>query len=302
MSSALAIPTEAGPSENAPAVTLRGLFAAHKWRMIATYSLFNIENLLRLAQPLVLGLAIDGLLVGSYFGLTMFIVQHVAHLLVSSARKMYDTRAFNAIYTELATDLVTNQRGNDVDVSRVAARSALSRGYVEFFEEQVPLLMRAGYSIVGALVMLGWYDLTLIPFCLALVLPAMLLNITYGRKTLVLAKRLHDQFELEVAVIHDGKPSDVRRHYDEVGDARVKLSDAEALNFALMELFILGLMVASLVQFCGTLGAKAGDIFAVFRYVLMFIMGLDSVPRLVQQVSRLRDIGFRMRVSGGKRQ
>ena len=288
---------DTAPAPAAP-LTLRSLFFANKRRMLATYALFNIENLLRLAQPLLLGYAINGLLNGTFFGLYLFIGQHLAHLLISSARRMYDTRAFNAIYTEIAAGLVMDQRGREIDVSRVSARSTLSRGYVEFFENDVPMLIRAAYSVVGALLLLGWYDWTLIPFCLALVVPAVLLNSAYGRKTLSLSKRLHDQFELEVAVIGRSDAEEVRRHYEEVGRSRVKLSDAEALNFGLMELFILGLIVAALVHFCSSGGVQAGDIFAVFRYVMMFIMGLDSIPKLVQQVSRLRDIGFRMRVIG----
>ena len=293
-------PTGHPPAETPlpPPLTLRALFAAHKGRMSVTYALFNVENILRLAQPLVLGLAINGLLKGSYGGLLVFVVQHLAHLGISTLRRMYDTRAFNAIYTELATDLVTEQRTRSVDVSRVAARSALSRGYVEFFEEHVPLMIRAGYSVVGALLLLGWYDWMLIPYCAAIILPAVLLNAAYGRRTLALSKRLHDQFELEVGVIGRNDSREVRDHYDDVSESRVRLSDAEAVNFGLMELFILGLMVAALIHFCAGGTAQAGDIFAVFRYVMMFIMGLDAVPKLVQQVSRLRDIGFRLRVTG----
>lgn len=278
--------------------TLRSLFFANKGRMLATYALFNVENLLRLAQPFVLGWAINDLLRSSYFGLMVFVVQHLAHLLISSFRQMYDTRAFTAIYTELATDLIVGQREQAVDVSRVAARSSLSREYVEFFERSVPMLIRAFYSVVGALVLLGCYDWTLIPFCVALVIPAVLLNAAYGRKTLELNSLLHDDLEREVSVIQDGNADEVRNHFQSVAHWRIKLSDAEAINFSLMELFVLGLIVASLVHFCSRDALQAGDIFAVFRYVLMFIMGLDSVPRLVQQMSRLRDIGMRMHRSG----
>ncbi len=51
----------------------------------------------------------------------------------------------------------------------------------------------------------------------------------------------------------------------------------------------------ALARFCSVADATPGDIFAVFGYVLMFVMGLDVVPMLVQQVNRLRDIGGRMR-------
>ena len=35
--------------------TLWAIFATYRWRILFTYGLFNLENLLRLAQPLVLG-------------------------------------------------------------------------------------------------------------------------------------------------------------------------------------------------------------------------------------------------------
>lgn len=275
-------------------VSLRRLFSVYRGKLLLTYLLFNIENILRIAQPLVLGLAINGLLKGSSSGLLLFIGQHLLHLLVSSARRMYDTRAFNAIYTDLASGLILEQRQQQVELSAVSARSTLSREYVEFFEHHVPMIIRAMYAGIGSLIFLGWYDVTLIPYCLLLILPAIILNGKYGRKTLLLSKKLHDQFELEVAVIGRSCEREVREHYESVARSRVKLSDAEAVNFGLMELFILGMLVVCLLQFCRNAAVEAGDIFAVFRYVMMFIMGLDSVPKLVHQMSRLRDIGTRM--------
>ena len=136
------------------------------------------------------------------------------------------------------------------------------------------------------------------PLCVGLLVPASLLNAAYGRKSLRFNRLLHDDLEKEVDIIERSDESEVRRHFDSVGRWRVKLSDAEATNFCLMELFVLGVMAAALVQFCANTDAGAGDIFAVFRYVIMFIMGLDSVPKLVGQFSRLHDIGGR--VGGGK--
>ena len=284
-----------------PDLTLGGLFRHNRRRMLLTYALFNLENLLRLAQPLVLGWAINGLLAGSYRGLVWFIGQHLAHLAIAMFRQMYDTRAFTAIYTDLATRLVSEQRSQGLELSIVAARSAMSRNYVEFFELHVPMVIRAMYSIVGALIMLAIYDPVLVLYCLGLLLPAFWLNLYYSRKTLALSGRLHDEYEREVDVIEQGEESLVREHYRAVADWRIRLSDAEAVNFSLMEFFILAVLVLSLIHFCtGENPPPAGDIFAVFRYVLMFIMGMDTVPRLVQQLSRLRDIGTR--VSGrGKR-
>jgi hypothetical protein len=86
------------------------LFRA-KWRpLLLTYALYNVENLLNLAHPLVLGMAINGLIRSEYRGLALLVGQHLAHLFVGTARHMYDTRAFTAIYTETVTRLVCRQR------------------------------------------------------------------------------------------------------------------------------------------------------------------------------------------------
>ncbi len=292
-------PTEsAAGADVAQRWALRDVFRLHRWRILLTYGLFTLENVLRLAQPYALGLAINDLLRSSSFGLTILVGQHLGYLLVGSVRRVYDTRAFTTIYTRLATRLVLDQRDRAVDVSCVAARSALSRAFVDFFERDVPTVMRAVYSVAGALVMLCLYDWLLLPLCLGLLVPAFFLNWAYGRQTLRLNARLHDELEREVAVIHAGRGAEVRDHYDRVAHWRIKLSDWEALNCGLMELFILGTMAGALLLFCRVPGTGAGDIFAVFRYLLMFIMALDSVPLLVQQVSRLRDIGRRMRAEG----
>jgi ABC-type multidrug transport system fused ATPase/permease subunit len=275
--------------------SLRGLFAAYRWQILFTYGLFTLENLLVLAQPLVLGLAINGLLQSSYLGLGLFVVQHFSHVLIGTLRRMYDARAFIRIYNDLASRLVLEQRRREVDVSRVAARSALSREIVDFFERYLPVLLQGLYAVSGALVMLTFYDWRLVPWCLGLVLPLWLFNTSYARKTLRLSRSLHDELEQEVEVITDGRTAAVEGHYHRVGSWRIRLMDAEAINFSVMEVFVLGLLAVALVRSCLLPGASAGDIFAVFRYVLMFITGLDGVPMLVQQLSRLHDISRRIR-------
>jgi ABC-type multidrug transport system fused ATPase/permease subunit len=289
-------------------LSIRSIFRAHRWRLIVINVLFNVENLLKLAQPLVLGLAINDLLAGSTTGLIVLVAQHLTHLVISRGRQRYDTRVYNDIYTSIATELITEQRLGQIETSRVAARSALARHYIEFFELYVPLVVKSAYSVIGAILMLGWYDWTLIPLCLGLLVPATWLNLSYSRQTFVFNRKLHDELEREVEIIEHNRPAEVREHFDIVGAWRVRLSDAEAKNFCLMELFILGVMAAALVKFCwvgsgasAAAAPEAGDIFAVFRYVMLFIMGLDSIPRVVAQWSRLRDVGGRVGPRKGPR-
>ena len=274
--------------------SLRRIFRAYRWRILFTYGLFNLENLLRLAQPLALGWAVNDLLDGKYVGLFAFLAQHIAYMAIGTLRRAYDTRAFTSIYTDLTSKAVVKQRDHGVATSRVAARSALSRTFVDFFELDVPVVVQSLYSVVGALIMLAFFDWMIALFCLVLIGPGWILNKIYSRKTFIVNSRLHDELEREVAVIEGGKIDEVRGHYGAVGRWRVKLSDLEAWNFGLMELFILGLIGATLARTCA-LGLLPGDILTIFQFLMMFLIGVDSVPQLVQQFSRLREIGGRMR-------
>jgi ABC-type multidrug transport system fused ATPase/permease subunit len=274
--------------------TLRALFRVYHLRILFTYALFNLENLLRMAKFYCLGWAINDLLRSSHVGLIILVAQHVGHLLCSSLRRTYDAQTFTGIYADLATRLVHDQRARGVEISRVAARSALSRVFVDFYERDVPLVVEAIYSVAGALLCLFLYDWVLLPLCLALVVPAFLVNVVYSQKTLYFNGRLNNELEREVEVIDRWRATEVRDHYRLVARWRTKLANWEALNFGLMEVFVLGLIVVALARYCTGASVAPGDVSAVFGYVMTFIMGLDSVPMLVQRVSLLRDIGRRV--------
>ena len=273
---------------------LRALFSENRLRILSTYALFTIENLLRLAQPFALGWAINDLLTGQIIGVGVLVAQHVLHLLVGLVRQVYDTRTFSAIYSDLATRMIVSQRASGIDVSRVTARASLSREFVEFFERSIPMLMKVGFSVAGSLIMLAWYDWMIVACCLGLLIPAALLSRHYSKWTRRLSRGLHDELEKEVDVIHSQNEIDVRNHFDEVARWRIRLSNAEAINFGLMECFILGAIVAVLFRACQLPTVQAGDIFAVFRYLMLLLVGLDGLPRLIQQVSRLRDVSSRL--------
>jgi hypothetical protein len=276
--------------------SLWSIFATYRWRILATYGLFSLENLLRLAQPLVLGWAIHDLLHSSMRGLALFLGQHVLYLAIASARRLNDTRCFTRIHADLATGLVLDQRGRAVEISRVAARSALSREIVDFFERDVVLAIYCLYSVIGALAMLAWADLVLVPRCLALLLPAYLLSLWAGRHSLILNGRLNDEVEREVEIIARARPTEVRGHFDLIRRWRIALSDRDAFSYGALETLIFVAMAAALVRTCARPGVDAGTIFAVLGYVLMYVSGIANVPLLVQQFSRLRDISRRMQV------
>lgn len=285
---------EASGSDTPAMPELNGLFRRYRGSIVGVYGLFNLENLLHLAQPIALGWAIDDLQRGAWLGVWILAIQHLAALLATSSRQAIDTRVFGGIYADLVSGVVLEQRGRDVPVSMVAARSGMSREFVDFFEMHVPALFRAAWSVAGALLMLLWFDWVLVLFCLTLLVPVSLLNWWYARRTLLFSRYLHNEQEREVDVIERAHAPSVRAHYGNVKKWWIRLSDAESISTGLMELFVLGLILAGLVRYCTMPHVTTGDIFAVLRYVLMFVTALDGLPSLVRHISRLRDVAQRV--------
>src|SRR5262249_10249273 len=100
---------------------LSGLFRRYWVRILGVYGLFNVENLVRLAQPIVLGWAIDGLLRGSWLGVILLAAQHFVAMILTSSRQAIDTRVFAGIYADMVSEVVIDQRGRDVPTGVVAA-------------------------------------------------------------------------------------------------------------------------------------------------------------------------------------
>jgi len=142
--------------------------------------------------------------------------------------------------------------------------------------------------------MLALCDGWMVPCCLALLVPVYVMSAICARKTFLLNSRLNDELEREVEVISHAQPQQVHGHYQKVARCRVKLANFQAINFALMNVCVFGLIAAALLRCCVVRSVDAGQVFAVVGYVTMFAMGLGNTPALVQQLARLRDIKRRV--------
>ncbi len=266
---------------------LQTLLAGHRRRIVTAYALSVLENTLRLTQPLILGWAVNDLIVRSYAGLIVFILQHLAFMLVGCARQMHGVRAFGRLFVD-ATSRTLADGSSPVgqrlpgDESQAALRLAQVRQSVDLLGSAVPLAAHAAFSIVGALLFLGWYDITLVPLCLVLLVPAVLLNAADGRKRSLLGSRLRSEQERTTDVLAEGEPRSVRRHFEALLRWRIESSDSQAIRFCLMDLFVLGVLATILVHFCLTVSPRAGDLVAVLQYVLIFVAGLSAVPQVAR--------------------
>lgn len=265
----------------------------HRRSLALTYSGVVVENTFELLYPFAIGLAVDDLLDDSYRGVGVFVAISLAHTVVAVGRQWYDARSFNRLYAEMSTSLVAEQRGQGVATTSVAARITLVGEYVDFLQVAVVAAITAAFAVVGSLIMLFLYDVTLGLAAALVAVPVALLNRRLVRRSERIFRPLNDESEREVSTIDAGSPEEVRRHFKVIARHWVRLSDAEATSWGVVDLIGLGLSVFALVHITRH-AAEVGAIFAVIAYVWAYLGGFDQVPGVLQRMSNLRDIRRRL--------
>ena len=268
-----------------------------RWRIAVTYALTVSEDLLALSYPWATGIAINGLLARDYRMIAPIMIAWILHTSIGCARQLYDTRLYTTIYNAIVIDTVLRQRQSGVEPTKVAARSAMSREFVTFFEKDMPVVLNTLVSIVGSAAILFYYDLVIGVVAASQFIPVAILNRRYMRRSLMLNEGLNNQLEHEVQVIEAAQEGAVARHFAEVRAWRVKLSDADAFNWTAIEALSILVFLLVLLRVAYMPNADVGTIFAIFVYVWHVMEKLDMMPTIVQQLMRLKDI--RRRIEAG---
>lgn len=267
----------------------------HRGRLVLTYFLFSLEMIGNLMRPFFLGLAVNDLLKGSYKGLIILTAVHFSWLVIGTIRHRFDTRTYSAIYSSLATRLLA-RRYNRNDLSRLSAHSTLSREFVDFLEYDLVYVIEAVYNLIGSLLLLMFYDSSVVLVCLGILLPVMGISYFYGKKMKQLNKMKNDELEKQVDIISTGNHHLIRQHYNNLRNWQIRISDQEAWNFGLMELMVIIVIGFSLLITNKTTGAgiQAGSLIGIYSYIQRFVSGLDTIPYTVQRMSALNDITRRI--------
>ena len=274
---------------------LRNLMMKHKYQLVFTYSLFSLEMLGGLLRFYFFGEAINDLIKGSYHGLIVLTVVHLAYLIIGTIRHMFDTRTYSSIYTSLVTKFLS-RRYNKTDVSKLTAHSTLAREFVDFLEHDLVYVIEAVYNIFGSLIILFFYDKTVVVICLAIMIPVIIISMLYGKKMLRLNKHKNDELEKQVDIISTGNNSSIHHHYNNLRKWQVRISDKEAWNFGFMEIMVLLVIAVSLIvsKNLHSSAIMAGSLFGIYSYILKFASGLDTIPYTMERLSSLSDITRRI--------
>ena len=281
---------------------LKHIAQTHRKRLLGTFSLVGLENLLMLVYPVFGGWAINAVIAGKVWQALLYALVVLLMWLVGAARRIADTRTFTRIYTEIAVPVVLEQRQRQVPHSAVTARVALSREFVSFFEEHLPIAATSVVSIFGACIMLLVLEFWVGVLAVCILALFLWLLPRFAAISENLYFRLNNSLERDNHFIRKGDRRQLYRHYGLVARLRVLISNREAFGYlcvgaAMSILFGFTFVMMTLKGY-----GSAGHVYSASTYLWMFAMSLDDVPRLVEQYSNLKDIGQRIGVGGTEHQ
>jgi ABC-type multidrug transport system fused ATPase/permease subunit len=285
-------------ADPSPRTVLFPIAKRHARALGLTYALTLVENGFRVAYPLAIGHAIDRLLASDPNGLIPLAIVWMAHIIVGLGRHVYDTRAFTSVYNDLIGEMVTAQRGRGVPPETLAARAGLARELIGFLQISIPALVSAVTLFIGAIIMLFSHDRLVGMMALLALVPMLGAMLWFSRRSYALNARLNDRLEREIDVVTRQSTSRLHRHLFTLRGWRIRISNAEATTWGIIEISMLILAISVLVRLAGLDGVTPGFIYAVLAYVFDFYESLNNLPIIIQDASRAADISQRIADSG----
>ena len=276
---------------------LKHIGQTHRRKLITTFSLVGLDNLLLLVYPVFGGWAINAVMEGNVWQAMLYGVVILLMWIIGAARRAADTRTFTQIYTEIAVPVVLEQRKREVPHSAITARVALSREFVSFFEEHLPIAATSLVSIFGACMMLLILEFWVGVLAIAILALFLWLLPRFAAISENLYFRLNNRLERDNHLIRDGNEHQLYRHYGWFAKLRVLISNREALGYLSIGIAMSVLFGFAFIHMTLKGYGSAGHIYSVSTYLWMFAMSLDDVPRLVEQYANLKDIGQRVELS-----
>ena len=210
---------------------LKHISKTHRKRLIATFSLVGLENLLMLIYPVFGGWAINAVIEGNVWQAMLYGLVVLLMRLVGATRRVADTRTFTRIYTEIAVPVVLEQRQREVPHSAVTARVALSREFVSFFEEHLPIAATSFVSIFGACIMLLGLEFWVGVLAVGIFALFLWLLPRFTAISENLYFRLNNCLERDNHFIQKGNERQLYQHYGLVARLRVLISNREASGY-----------------------------------------------------------------------
>lgn len=280
------------------APTLSGILRRFRGRIAVTFSLLSLENVVIVATPLLLGLAIDGLLEGSLEATLWLAGALLIGTALGTGRRLFDTRTYSHIHATVANEITQRGWATRQSVSALSVRVELLREMVDFFEEDLVEAFNALVKILGAYLMLWYFNIDVLMLALAAAALIALVYVFTGERIYQINRGFNNRWEKQVNSLSSRNPTRTARHFLSLARWRIRLSDLEAISFAFIALVLIGLIIGSLIIVVQSGVGTPGSVFAILIYVLEITESAWMLPLLAQQFIRLREISNRLSTDG----
>jgi ABC-type multidrug transport system fused ATPase/permease subunit len=281
-------------------ITHGQIFKRHRGPISGTFALLGLENALQVAEPFVLGMAIDALLQQNWRGFLILCAVEAGILIVGVARRAYDTRVYTKVYAEVGGRVVEAEQAKGAPMTKVSARATLVKEVVDFFEQDLPIAATSIIGVVGSLAMILFLNGRVFLAALAAAAGTMVIFALASGRITRLNGDLNDELEKQISVFETRRPSMRRRHFLRLARTRVQLSDFESLNFGLTYAFLMAAILYGLFDSVTRQEASLGTVFAIVTYLTQFTDGVIMLPYTYQQLLRTREITKRIGSENGE--
>lgn len=273
-------------------LTLGGLFGAFWPQISITWVLTLIEVGLFTLIPLLIGQAIDGLLVGEQTAFYQLGGALLALTLLGTGRRLYDTRAYGIMRVAFGKALAS--RTPSLPVSRMNAQLDMSRELVDFLETDAPQSTTALIRVGAAILILATFHPTLALTCVVACLIVLGIYGLAHRRFYQLNTVLNTLMEQQVQVLEKRSLPRLGAHLLGLRKSKVRLSDTEGLIYGLIFTVLLGLVMFNLWFATKEIDITPGQVFAIVTYSWDFVEGSLILPATLQSLSRLSEITARI--------
>ena len=244
--------------------------------------------------PLLLGMAIDGMIQQRYVGLLVLAGVGTITVVVGSVRRFYDTRVYSRIFATAGEQIVEQQRSRNVGVSVISARTNMAAELVEFLESSLPQIIDCAIGLGGALVMIWFLQSAVFAGCLVATAIIVAIYAATSKTTYALNKGLNEQTEAQVHVLSNAGMPRVSAHFADMMRWNVRLSDLETVNFAVGWLVMIVVLVFSVAATVQSGVTAHGRVLSILMYVFGYIESVVAIPLFYQQFIRLQEISHRL--------
>ncbi|AXT34866.1 hypothetical protein D1820_07740 [Phaeobacter sp. LSS9] len=280
-----------GPLTDRP-LTLRGLLRAFWPQISVTWGLTLAEVVMFALIPLLIGKAIDGLLVSDLGAFIQLGAVLGGLVLLGTLRRVYDTRAYGLMRVELGKELARRSAGTPV--SQLNARLGMGRELVDFLESEAPASMTAVVRVLAALVILAGFHPLLASSAMAALAATMLIYGLAHKRFFQLNATLNARAEQQVGVLSTRSTPRLGAHLLSLRKSEIRISDTEGLIYGLIFTALLGMEMFNLWFATQSLGVTAGSVFSIVTYSWDFVESALILPMTLQTLSRLSEITARI--------